>query len=87
MSEAFFSVGWAPLAAWPAVAMLVALCVDRAFGEPPLRWHPVVAMGRYLGWFGPRLWALPPVTARLAGAMAIFRGSRWATAMLRNGSF
>lgn len=50
--------------------MLVALCVDRAFGEPPLRWHPVVAMGRYLGWLGPRLWSLPPLTARLGGAMA-----------------
>ncbi len=70
MSESFVSVGWAPLSAWPAVAMLVALCVDRAFGEPPLRWHPVVAMGRYLGWLGPMLWALPPLTAKLGGAMA-----------------
>ncbi len=70
MSEAFVSVGWTPLSAWPAVAMLVALCVDRAFGEPPLRWHPVVAMGSYLGWMGPKLWALPPMAAWLGGAMA-----------------
>ena len=70
MSEAFVSEGWTGWAVWPAVAMLVALCVDRVFGEPPLRWHPVVAMGRYLGWLGPRLWVLPPLTARLGGAMA-----------------
>lgn len=70
MSESFVSDGWTGWAVWPAVSMLVALCVDRVFGEPPLRWHPVVAMGRYLGWLGPRLWALPPLTARLGGAMA-----------------
>lgn len=70
MSEAFVSVGWTGWAVGAAVTMLVALCVDRAFGEPALRWHPVVAMGRYLGWLGPRLWVLPPLTARLGGAMA-----------------
>ncbi len=37
-----------------ALAILVALAVDRQFGEPPARWHPVVAMGRYLGWAGAR---------------------------------
>lgn len=70
MSETFVRVAWTGWLAWPAGAMFVALCVDRAFGEPPVRWHPVVAMGRYLGWLGPRLWALPPGAARLAGAMA-----------------
>lgn len=81
MSEAFVSVGWAPLSAWPAVAMLVALCVDRAFGEPPLRWHPVVAMGRYLGWMGPKLWSLPQPAARLGGAMAWCLGALLVLAM------
>ncbi len=36
----------------PALAMLVALTVDRWLGEPPTRWHPVVWMGNYLGWAG-----------------------------------
>ena len=36
----------------PALAVLVALAVDRWLGEPPVRWHPVVWMGNYLGWAG-----------------------------------
>ncbi len=35
--------------------MLFAFWLDRAFGEPPVRWHPVVWMGKYLGWFGGRI--------------------------------
>jgi len=35
-----------------ALAILVALAVDRWWGEPPTRWHPVVWMGNYLGWGG-----------------------------------
>ncbi len=31
-------------------AVLVALALDRAWGEPTARWHPVVWMGAYLGW-------------------------------------
>ncbi|MFC7462835.1 adenosylcobinamide-phosphate synthase CbiB [Hydrogenophaga defluvii] len=38
-----------------ALAMLIALAVDRLWGEPPARWHPVVAMGRYLGCTGARV--------------------------------
>lgn len=30
------------------LTMLVALAVDRWWGEPPVRWHPVVWMGHYL---------------------------------------
>lgn len=33
-------------------AALVALAVDRWAGEPPVRVHPVVGMGHYLGWAG-----------------------------------
>jgi adenosylcobinamide-phosphate synthase len=33
----------------------VALAIDRRFGEPPARWHPVVSMGRYLGAMGRRI--------------------------------
>ena len=36
-------------------ALLLALLVDRWLGEPPVRWHPVVWMGKYLGWAGRRL--------------------------------
>lgn len=31
-------------------AMLLALALDLAWGEPPARLHPVVGMGRYLAW-------------------------------------
>jgi len=37
------------------LAVLVALALDRALGEPPARWHPVVGMGRYLGFMGSRV--------------------------------
>ncbi|MDR3370301.1 adenosylcobinamide-phosphate synthase CbiB [Rhodoferax sp.] len=39
----------------PALALLLALLIDRWFGEPPVRLHPVVWMGNYLGWAGARL--------------------------------
>jgi adenosylcobinamide-phosphate synthase len=42
----------------PAVlggAVLAALGLDLALGEPPARVHPVVAMGRYLGAVGRRV--------------------------------
>ena len=35
-----------------AIALLVALSVDRWWGEPRARLHPVVWMGNYLGWAG-----------------------------------
>jgi len=38
-----------------ALALLLALLIDRLFGEPPVRLHPVVWMGNYLGWAGKRL--------------------------------
>ncbi len=39
-------------AAVSAGALLVAMAVDRWLGEPPVRWHPVVWMGNFLGWGG-----------------------------------
>ncbi|MBT2332762.1 cobalamin biosynthesis protein CobD [Variovorax paradoxus] len=40
----------------PAVAALwIALAIDRWLGEPAARWHPVVWMGRYLGFIGSRM--------------------------------
>ena len=44
-----------PDAAVMAGAVLVALGLDLAFGEPPARLHPVVAMGHYLGVVGRRV--------------------------------
>jgi len=38
-----------------AAALLLALLIDRYFGEPPVRLHPVVWMGHYLGWAGRRV--------------------------------
>jgi adenosylcobinamide-phosphate synthase len=52
-----------PDAAMLAGAVLVALLLDRLFGEPPAQLHPVVAMGRYLGAVGRRV-------SRAAGAPA-----------------
>lgn len=44
------------LPGWTAViALLFAFWLDRAFGEPAGRWHPVVWMGKYLGWIGGRI--------------------------------
>jgi len=51
------------------LAMLLALLVDRLFGEPPAWAHPVVGMGRYLGLFSQRLPALRPAPAFVAGAL------------------
>ena len=49
-------------------ALLVALIVDRLYGEPAARWHPVVWIGHYLGWAGARVAPLvvvePPLKSR-----------------------
>lgn len=34
------------------IALILALAIDRLLGEPPVRFHPVVWMGNYLGWAG-----------------------------------
>ncbi len=49
------------------MSVLLALLIDRLFGEPPARLHPVVWMGRYLSWAGRGLPALPPVRGFMAG--------------------
>jgi len=45
---------WPPGITAP-LAVLVALALDRAFGEPPARCHPVVGMGHYLSFMGRRI--------------------------------
>lgn len=58
-----------------AAAIPVALTVDRAFGEPPARVHPVVGMGRWLSLFGERLCAMPATSAFFGGALAWCAGA------------
>ena len=62
-----------------ALALLIALVVDRVLGEPPSRWHPVVWMGNFLQVTGQRLpqrWdGLPDFKAFWAGALVWCAGS------------
>lgn len=55
-------------------AIAVALLIDWVLGEPPARWHPVVAMGRYLSWAG--RWVAP------SGADTQRRGRDFAAGMV-----
>ena len=72
--------GWMPGESAQAVllacAPALAIAVDRLLGEPGLRWHPVVWMGRYLAWAGERL-------APRAGAPQVRSDSQvfWAAAL------
>ena len=59
-----------PAAGVAATALGVALAIDRAWGEPPAWAHPVVAMGRWLGWAG-RPWpSCRPALALVGGGLA-----------------
>lgn len=58
-----------------AAALCGALVVDRLFGEPPARAHPVVWMGRYLRAIGPRITGRPPAAAFLGGTLAWCAGA------------
>ena len=40
------------------LALVLALLIDRLWGEPPVRLHPVVWMGNYLAWAGKRVQAV-----------------------------
>ena len=60
---------------WWALAIPVALAVDRLYGEPPARLHPVVAMGLYLRVVGARLVRLAPAAALVGGALAWWTGA------------
>lgn len=62
-------VCWMPAAcAWLVLAAaLLALLIDHLWGEPPVRWHPVVWMGHALGWAGARVAPLAQAGALPAG--------------------
>ncbi len=65
----------------PPAALLVALLIDHAWGEPPTWAHPVVAMGRWLQWAGQPWPACPPVVAWLGGAVAWWVGAAFVTGL------
>lgn len=49
-----------------AIVLPLALCVDRLFGDPSSRYHPVALLGNLVGWWGrPGLW--PGKSAKYAG--------------------
>ena len=68
------------VAQWPGSAgvligaLWLALAIDHGLGEPPVRWHPVVWMGNYLGWIGQRIPSRPPL-AFVVGALAWCSGA------------
>jgi adenosylcobinamide-phosphate synthase len=85
--------GW--LAAANGLALLLALWIDRRFGEPPVAFHPVVWMGNYLKMCGRVTVRCPPALAFGLGALAWALGAgtvaalawalqRWVLANLAN---
>jgi adenosylcobinamide-phosphate synthase len=61
--------------------LLLALLIDRLWGEPPAAVHPVVGMGQYLQWAGKHVTSLPPHAAFAAGATAWCGGALAAGAL------
>jgi adenosylcobinamide-phosphate synthase len=85
--------GW--LAAANGLALLLAVWIDRRFGEPPVAFHPVVWMGNYLKICGRVTVRCPPALAFTLGALAWALGAgtvaalawalqRWTLANLAN---
>lgn len=58
-----------------ALVLLLALWIDRRFGEPPAAVHPVVWMGRYLQACGSVTVRCPPALAFVSGALAWWLGA------------
>jgi adenosylcobinamide-phosphate synthase len=63
-----------------AAAVVLAVALDLAAGEPPARWHPVVWLGRALGWAERRAPGRS-VADGMAAVMAVTAGA-WAAARL-----
>lgn len=57
------------------MSILFAFAIDRWWGEPPVRLHPVVWMGHYLRWAGHALPERVPVAAFLLGALGWLGGA------------
>ncbi|MEN6396930.1 MAG: adenosylcobinamide-phosphate synthase CbiB [Methanoregula sp.] len=50
------------------IVLLVALVVDRLFGDPHSAYHPVALLGRFIGWWG-RPYLFPLAAQRCAGVI------------------
>ena len=61
-------------------SLSLALLMDRTWGEPPARLHPVVGMGAYLQWAGERI---APIYCDLAPTPQPQYGSLFKTAAPR----
>ena len=64
-----------------ALALLLALWIDRRWGEPPVAIHPVVWIGRYLQACGRFTVRRPPAPAFALGALAWVAGALAAAAL------
>lgn len=60
---------------WLAMVPALALAIDRSLGEPPVRRHPVVWMGRYLSWAGARVAPSADISAAAASKNPFWRGA------------
>jgi adenosylcobinamide-phosphate synthase len=58
------------VAAAMGLLLLAACCIDHIWGEPPVRLHPVVWMGKYLQACGAVIARRPPAAAFVLGALA-----------------
>lgn len=58
-----------------SISLLVALVVDWLFGEPPISIHPVVFMGRYLGWTSKYFAPVNPESSSLGKYRYFFYGA------------
>ena len=73
--------GLLPLAPWAVlpVAVVVALLIDRWWGEPSVRWHPVVWMGQGLDVMGRRIAPAIGETAPSNGKLLAAGALAWTT--------
>lgn len=71
-----------PAAPAMALAVLLALAIDRLWGEPPTAWHPVVWMGRYLGAAGKLVAPPAPVHGPAAARTFILGALAWSAGAL-----
>jgi adenosylcobinamide-phosphate synthase len=69
-----------PMTLWRPAAIVLAVALDLAAGEPSRRWHPVVWLGRGLGWAERRA----PARSVADGAVALtmLTAGAWAAARL-----
>ena len=65
-----------------ALAVLLALAIDRLWGEPPATWHPVVWMGHYLDAMGKHVAPHAPVHGTAAARVFVLGALTWSAGAL-----